>query len=274
MSDNSIDRVKQFNADRLAKRRRYPPTFGVAAAIFVILSASRGASAERIIVVIISGMMVGIIVPLIPLLIIRILIFPVLAIVGGAAAIGYRGTSFTFFVWICVLGLGSSITGLVADTRAVRRTPDVALAGERDVQIWEMKKSGADVVMVLVVSYPRDDICPKWLKDGKERSGVVEVDGGKFHDEVRLADYDPVEMYLPPGSLVTLTIHGSFDGQVYDHVSRYTVTGDDGDLTTVKVGPGFKAVLQGRRRRYSGYEFGATIMGAKPVEDTSNSTES
>jgi hypothetical protein len=127
-----------------------------------------------------------------------------------------------------------------------------------------------DYAPINVASYPRDDV--RWVKDGKERSGVATVlrreDDGELTQvgEVELGDFHGVlSIPAPPGQQFLVRLHGEYDGRVYEREVVFTATEDEDDVYVSAVGPGAhpeKGSGMFAKTRYSGFEFGVLVIMA------------
>lgn len=133
-----------------------------------------------------------------------------------------------------------------------------------------VRKPGSDLPETLLVGvYPREDI--KWPDDGMSRAGSIEVRTGD--PEQVVGSQQLSASYVPPlspeievGASFSVHVTASDGHEHFDQVFRFTVTGDEDDVDHYTVGPGI-TVERGRwgKKSVSGFEFGATVMGATPV---------
>ncbi|HEX7739509.1 MAG TPA: hypothetical protein VF426_07660 [Marmoricola sp.] len=118
---------------------------------------------------------------------------------------------------------------------------------------------------LLIGTYPRDDI--KWPDDGVARDGLIEILVGLEDDIVasqRIGEFfPPLSPDLEVGSRFTLRITATMDAEHFSKTYAFVVTGDEDDGGQYTLGPGMH-VERGRwgRKTVSGFEFGATVMGA------------
>ena len=122
---------------------------------------------------------------------------------------------------------------------------------------------------LLVGIYPREDV--KWPDDGVARRGLIEVHAGDpdavvASQEMRGAFVAPLSPDLEVGTAFSVHVTASDGTQNFDETFRFVVTGDEDDVAQYTVGPGI-TVERGRwgKKTVSGFEFGATVMGATPA---------
>jgi hypothetical protein len=119
---------------------------------------------------------------------------------------------------------------------------------------------------LIVAVYPRDDI--RWPDDGVERRGLIEVRSGAGDRAVmetrRMGDFSPFSPDVAVGSRFDVRVTATCGAEDYEREFRFRVTGDENDVQHYTVGPGMR-VRSGRlgRNVADGFEFGATVMGAK-----------
>jgi len=124
---------------------------------------------------------------------------------------------------------------------------------------------------LLIGIYPRDDV--KWPKDGVSRDGLIEVLAGGAGEVVasqRIGDFfPPLSPDLDVGASFTLRVTASMGAEQFGQSYAFVVTGDEDDVAHYTVGPGMQ-VERGRwgRTSVSGFEFGATVMGAVEASDS------
>lgn len=121
---------------------------------------------------------------------------------------------------------------------------------------------------LLVGVYPRDDV--RWPDDGAQRRGRVEVCAGDPATVVASQEmgefFPPLSPDLEVGSRFSVRVRASDGHQDFDETFDFVVTGDEDDVDHYTVGPGIE-VARGRwgRKQVTGFQFGATVMGARPV---------
>lgn len=120
---------------------------------------------------------------------------------------------------------------------------------------------------LLIGVYPRDDVT--WPKDGHTRRGLIEVIADETGDIVARQQMGEFFPPLSPDLLVddhfVVRVTATDRTQEYAEDFRFVVTGDESDVDHYTVGPGIQ-VERGRwgRKSVTGFEFGATVMGARP----------
>jgi hypothetical protein len=125
---------------------------------------------------------------------------------------------------------------------------------------------------LLVGVYPREDVT--WPDDGAARRGLIEVRAGAAGDtgtviasqEMSSSFIEPLSPDLEVGASFSVHVTASDGTQNFDETFHFVVTGDEDDVAQYTVGPGL-TVERGRwgKKTVSGFEFGATVMGASPA---------
>jgi hypothetical protein len=118
---------------------------------------------------------------------------------------------------------------------------------------------------LLIGVYPRDDV--KWPKDGRVRRGLIEVvtdDGDVVASQQMGEFFPPLSPDLDVDQTFLVRVTASDGGDAYAQEFSFVVTGDEDDVDHYTVGPGIK-VERGSwgRKNVTGFEFGATVMGAR-----------
>ncbi|MGA0567165.1 hypothetical protein ACO2Q7_07525 [Rathayibacter sp. KR2-224] len=160
-----------------------------------------------------------------------------------------------FFVYVAGLEIGATV--LLAYRHGQRTSTAGATTGGRRPQKPEA---------LIVAVYPRDDI--HWPDDGVERRGVIEVRSGVGDRAVsktrRMGEFSPFSPGIAIGSGFALRVTATCGREEYEREFRFRVTGDENDVQHYTVGPGIRVPSRPLRRKSAdGFEFGATVMGAK-----------
>lgn len=160
-----------------------------------------------------------------------------------------------FFVYVAGLEIGATVL-LAYRRRQSTSTAGAPTGGQRP------QKPEALIVAV----YPRDDI--RWPDDGVERRGIIEVRSGVADQAVsetrRMGDFSPFSPGIAIGSGFALRVTATCGREEYEREFRFRVTGDENDVQHYTVGPGIRVPSsRSRRKSADGFEFGATVMGAK-----------
>ncbi|MEO7123927.1 MAG: hypothetical protein ABI400_12590 [Lacisediminihabitans sp.] len=170
---------------------------------------------------------------------------------------GHRGYLTIFCVYLAGAVFGATIQSIYRRRRGVAPLNGGIVAQE---------KAGTMPDALIVAVYPRDDV--RWADDGVERSGQIEVRSAgadqATNESRAMGDFSAFSPVISIGGKFELQVTATFGHEHFDQKFHFYVTGDEDDVQDCTVGAEMQVKSRrGVRKTADGFEFGATVMGAK-----------